>query len=187
MSAQPVSALRPDGAGGEGDGVVRDQALFREVFRRHPAGVAVVTLLDPVFGRPVGFTATSVISVSADPPTLAFSISRGSSSWPALSQADGIVVNFLPSGHTALSQRFATHGIDRFEGVAWRPLDSGEPVLAGTTWVHARVADRHPTADSALVVARVVQGAVGDETPLVFFDRGYHGLFALPPLSEGIS
>jgi flavin reductase (DIM6/NTAB) family NADH-FMN oxidoreductase RutF len=35
---------------------------YKDVFRRHPAGVAVVTLLDDQ-RRPVGFTATSVISV----------------------------------------------------------------------------------------------------------------------------
>ena len=42
---------------------------FKGVFRRHPAGVAVITTV--VDGEPVGFTATSVISVSADPPLLA--------------------------------------------------------------------------------------------------------------------
>lgn len=157
-------------------------ALFREIFRRHPAGVAVVTLVDPVLGRRVGFTATSVISVSATPPTLAFSISRSSSSWLPLAAATSVVVNFLPTDGGHLSHRFATHGIDRFDGVPHTTLESGEPVLAdASSWVRATVLDRHPAGDSALVVARVEGGAVGDGEPLVFHDRAYHGLHALPP------
>ncbi|MEU0600444.1 flavin reductase family protein, partial [Streptomyces sp. NPDC006393] len=37
--------------------------LLRSVFRRHAAGVAVITALDEA--GPVGFTATSLTSVSA--------------------------------------------------------------------------------------------------------------------------
>ena len=58
---------------------VLDADQFRAIFRQHPAGVAVVTLVAED-GRPVGFTATSVISVSADPPLVAFSINTTSSS-----------------------------------------------------------------------------------------------------------
>ena len=101
------------------------QHAFRQLFRRHPAGVAVVTLVDPILHLPVGFTATSVISVSADPPTLAFSISRGSSSWPALYAAESVVVNFLRAGAEDVSSRFATHGIDRFADVDFARLDTG--------------------------------------------------------------
>src|SRR5690625_7338926 len=66
---------------------------FTAVFRQHPAGVAVVTLLDG--DRPVGFTATSVISVSAEPPIFAFSINNTSSSWPALERAERVTANLL--------------------------------------------------------------------------------------------
>src|SRR5699024_3781453 len=67
-SAQMSPAIPEHGgpaAGDETTGALEREA-FTGVFRRHPAGVAVVTLLDD--GRPVGFTATSLISVSAQPP-----------------------------------------------------------------------------------------------------------------------
>ena len=51
-----------------------DQAVFRSVFRRHAAGVAVITAA--AGGRPVGFTATSLTSVSVEPPLLSFGISH---------------------------------------------------------------------------------------------------------------
>ncbi|NEE52664.1 flavin reductase family protein, partial [Streptomyces sp. SID8455] len=41
--------------------------LLRSVFRRHAAGVAVITATGD---RPVGFTATSLNSVAAEPPLI---------------------------------------------------------------------------------------------------------------------
>ena len=46
---------------------------FKTAFRNHPAGVAVITANSP--DGPVALTATSVVSVSAEPPVLIFSLS----------------------------------------------------------------------------------------------------------------
>lgn len=148
---------------------------YKRVFRRHPAGVAVITLEDPRTGRPVGFTATSVISVSAAPPVLAFSIASTSSSWPALAAAPTVVVNFLGHGQADLSARFATHGIDRFAGTEHVRLAGGEPVLVGSlTWVHGRVVDRITVGDSHLVTVQALASDTSTQgAPLVYHDRAY--------------
>ncbi|MBW8821649.1 MAG: flavin reductase, partial [Streptomyces sp.] len=52
--------------------------LLRSVFRQHAAGVAVITASGDA--GPVGFTATSLASVSAEPPMLSFGIGTGASS-----------------------------------------------------------------------------------------------------------
>ncbi|WP_330257525.1 flavin reductase family protein [Nocardia sp. NBC_00565] len=57
---------------------------FRSAFRGHPGGVSLITADT---GRPVALTATSVASVSVDPPALTFSVSEQSSSAPTLRQA----------------------------------------------------------------------------------------------------
>ncbi|MEZ2391768.1 flavin reductase family protein [bacterium RCC_150] len=153
-----------------------DSASFRATFRRHPAGVAVVTL----FGEsgPVGFTATSVISVSADPPIIAFSMIGTSSSLPALSEADTVVIHLLNSSDSALSKRFATPGIDRFEGVDWAPLSSGEPVISSVdTWLRCSVLRRDTAGSSIIVQVQPIEGKVnGDRSPLLYHDRRYHRL-----------
>jgi flavin reductase (DIM6/NTAB) family NADH-FMN oxidoreductase RutF len=151
---------------------------FKQVFRRHPAGVAVVTLSEAGTGRPVGFTATSVISVSAEPPILAFSIASTSSSWPALSQTPTVVVNFLGSSQAELSGRFAKHGVDRFDGAPWARLATGEPVLHGSlTWVRGRVLQRIPVGDSYLVTVRALASDVSAAgSPLIYHDRAYRRL-----------
>src|SRR5437588_3303905 len=61
-----------------------DPDVFRSVFRRHAAGVAVITARG---ASPVGFTATSLTSVAAEPPLLSFAVGTGSSSWPTLAAA----------------------------------------------------------------------------------------------------
>lgn len=152
---------------------------FKDLFRRHPAGVAIVTLNGPD-EQPIGFTATSVISVSADPAALAFSITRVSSSWPALEQASSAVVHFLDASQAELSVRFATPGIDRFAGVPVHRLATGEPVLSEVrAWARVVLTERIPVGASYLVVASVTDLADDGEDPasaprLVYVDRTYH-------------
>lgn len=158
---------------------------YKAVFRQHPAGVAVVALEHE--GRPVGFTATSVISVSAAPPLLAFSLASTSSSWPAISTARTLTVSFLADHQDDVSARFATSGIDRFADGGWSRLETGEPVIDGVlSWVRGRVVQRTPVGDSYLVSLRALSsrtagpGTVDATTPtrgaspLVYHDRTYH-------------
>ncbi|MFC8799920.1 flavin reductase family protein [Promicromonospora sp. NPDC057138] len=153
---------------------------FKAVFRSHPAGVAVVALRHE--DRPVGFTATSVISVSAAPPLLAFSLAATSSSWPAVSRARTLAVSFLADHQDDVSARFATSGIDRFADGGWTPLPTGEPVIDGAvSWFRARVVQRTPVGDSYLVSLRALESNVKAgradgraASPLVYQDRTYH-------------
>jgi flavin reductase (DIM6/NTAB) family NADH-FMN oxidoreductase RutF len=160
-------AVRPEWVGA---------AEFKAVFRRHPAGVAVITLVDG--DRLVGFTATSVISVSAEPPVLAFSIDSTSSSWTALERADRLAISFLAADQVDLSARFATRGIDKFADGGWSLLPSGEPVLDGSSaWMLGEVLQRTPVGRSFLVSVLVLQAsAPGDVAPLVYHDRAYHAV-----------
>src|SRR5690606_22421165 len=107
---------------------------------------------------PVGFTATSVISVSADPPLLAFSLAATSSSRPAVEAAESLVVNFLAADQEEVARQFARRGVDRFAGVRWCPLPTGEPVLHGTAaWLRAEVDARIPVGGGRLVAVRAAR------------------------------
>jgi len=177
---QPARPVRDDSAG-------VTPAQFKQVFRHHPAGVAVVTLRSPE--GPVGFTATSVISVSADPPLLAFSLAATSSSRPAVEAAESLVVNFLAADQEEVARQFARRGVDRFAGVRWCPLPTGEPVLHGTAaWLRAEVDARIPVGDSLLVTLRAVLAHQRERpVPLVYANRTYHPFPAVagPVAAEG--
>src|SRR5919112_766802 len=164
---------QPTTAGQDGASAVSPTA-FKSIFRHHPAGVVVVTFAHG--GKLYGFTATSVISVSADPPILTFSIDSSSSSWPALAEADTLVVNFLAAAQVDVSARFATRGIDRFAEGGWSLLPTGEPVLDGSpSWVRGRIVQRTAIGRSFLVSVLALEAhASGPAAPLVYHDRTYH-------------
>lgn len=179
MTAEPTTRHDLDGLAAllhEQDEPQLGPDAYKAVFRRHPAGVAVVALRHE--GRLTGFTATSVISVSAAPPLLAFSLASTSSSWPAISAARTLTVSFLADDQDDVSARFATSGIDRFAAGGWSVLESGEPVIDGAlSWVRGRIIQRTPVGDSYLVSLRALaSGTRSDATPLVYHDRSYHRL-----------
>jgi flavin reductase (DIM6/NTAB) family NADH-FMN oxidoreductase RutF len=159
-----------------------DATLFRQVFRRHPAGVAVVTA-DAGRG-PAGVTVTSLASLSAEPPLLSFGISVAASTWPHLRDAQTAVVHLLGAAHTDLARTFATSGIDRFAApTRWHRLSTGEPVLDNAAaWLRISVQYRHPAGGSHLVIGRVEDVAFAESTladstgPLLYHDGSYHRL-----------
>ncbi|KJE20140.1 conserved protein of DIM6/NTAB family [Frankia torreyi] len=155
-------------------------AALRRAFRRHAAGVTIVTLTGAQ--GPVGFTATSVASLSQSPPLVSLSLSAGSSIVPTLHAADTLVVHLLSHDQHDLAARFAAPGADRFAApTRWRTLGTGEPLLLdAAVWLRCRIRDRIPAGDHWLVVAEVVESrAERSVAPLVYHDGGY-GTFVGP-------
>jgi len=151
--------------------------LLRSVFRRHAAGVAVITARGNA--GPVGFTATSLTSVSAEPPMLSFGIGTGASSWPAVAETDHVGVHILGEHQQDLAATFARSGADRFgAATAWREGPEGVPVLDDVqAWLVCRIAARVPAGDHRLVLAEVVLGdSTGPGRPLLYHQGRFHGL-----------
>ncbi|MEV4947313.1 flavin reductase family protein [Streptomyces sp. NPDC053755] len=160
VSSPPAAEISPD--------------RFKQAFRAYPAGVVVVTA-DAGQG-PVGFTATSLTSLSLTPPLVSFAIAAGSSSWPHVERARTAVVNFLGSDQEPLARRFATSGVDRFAApTAWHRLPEGEPALAGVAGrLLVALEDLVPAGDHRIVIARVVESwQEPGRRPLLFHDGGY--------------
>ncbi|MBI0374910.1 flavin reductase [Streptomyces albiflaviniger] len=86
--------------------------LFKHIMRHQAATVVLITTDG---GDRVGLTATSLTSVSADPPLVLFCVARTASAWPALSVTDRIVIHLLGEDSQELARRFSTTGIDRFD------------------------------------------------------------------------
>ena len=155
---------------------------FREAFRRHPAGVAVITA-DPG-NRPTAMTVSSLISVSAAPPVVAFSLSTKSASSELLLRAETMVIHLLRYTDIDLAQLCASNGADRFPpGRAWERLPTGEPRYTGVaTWFRVRRLGVLPIEGAVLVAAELLEGEVGptEDSPeahsLVYLDRRWHRL-----------
>jgi flavin reductase (DIM6/NTAB) family NADH-FMN oxidoreductase RutF len=157
-------------------------AAFREAFRCHPAGVAVITA-DPGSG-PVAMTVSSLISVSSEPPTVAFSLSSRSGSTAAVLEAGTMVIHLLRYSDLEVAQLGATPGAERFgAAVVWERLAGGEPRYTSVaTWFHARIIGTLPVAGATVVTAELLAGAVGtapgapELESLIYLDRRWHRL-----------
>ncbi len=150
---------------------------FKEAFRHHPGGVALITARGP--GGPVALTATSVTSVSAEPPLIVFSVSKLSSSHPTLATADTMVVHLLSARDQHLARLGATSGVDRFEDTAlWAELPAGEPVFHGTRWLRVRVEHRIEAGTATVILAQAIESDVsaGADDGHVYIDRTWHRL-----------
>ncbi|MEE1927255.1 flavin reductase family protein [Streptomyces sp. TRM 70351] len=163
----------------------RDGAeLLRDAFRRHAAGVAVITAVDAPAERggaprPVGFTATSLTSVAAEPPLISFGVGENSSSWPALAAAGHVGVHVLAEHQRELAETFARSGADRFASpVRWHAGPHGVPVLEGVcAWLVCEIAARVPAGDHHVVIARVCEGSTaGPVRPLLYHQGRFNAL-----------
>lgn len=151
-----------------------DLDAFKAAFRRHAAGVAVVTAIDST-GTPVGFTATSLASLAAVPPLATFNMARSASSWPAISSTDRVVIHMLGARNRRVAEIMSGDNAARFIGDHWHMGDNGLPILDGvTTWMSGRIIERFPVHNSAVVVVQIESGAIGeDDEPLIYHERRY--------------
>ena len=156
---------------------------FKAAFRGHPAGVAVITA--DAGGGPVALTATSVSSVSADPPLLIFSISAQSSTAAAFARAETVVVHLLDADDLEVAKLGATSGVDRFaEADAYSRLVTGEPVFNGVrAWVRCAVIGRMDAGGSTVIAAHALQSQIDRDVSggqhggaLVYHNRSWHRL-----------
>lgn len=152
---------------------------LKNAFRNHPAGVAVVTA-DPGNG-PVGLTATSVSSVSVDPPVIAFSLSAGSSATPGIRNSEHVVVHLLGKEQIEIARLFSTSGVDRFADTSlWDRLPTGEPYLRDAeVWMRGRITGTLDINGSTLAALEIVESrytASQDRIPLVYHNRMWHQL-----------
>ena len=151
-----------------------DLQAFKQAFRRHAAGVAVVTSLAPD-GSPVGFTATSLASLAAVPPLTTFNIARSASSFPAITVDNRVIIHMLGPRSRHLAERMAADNSVRFDGDHWAPGPHGVPILKGATaWMLGRIIEVHPVHNNAVVVVQIEGGELGEEDEaLVYHERRY--------------
>ena len=94
-----------------------DPHAFRDALGSFVTGVTIVTARDGE-GRPFGLTANSFNSVSLDPPMVLWSLSLKSRTLPVFRDAQTWAVHVLAADQQDMSDRFATPGESKFDGLA---------------------------------------------------------------------
>ena len=154
-------------------------AEFRRVLGHFASGVTIVTTCD-TDGRPTGLTASAFTSVSLDPPLILICVDHKSQTHGPLCDRGRFAVNFLAADQEALSRKFATTRLDKFEGVSHRMTGLGLPVIDGAlAHLECVTVDRHEAGDHTILVGRVEDSNVTDGEPLVYF-RGQYARIGPP-------
>lgn len=149
-----------------------DSNNFRQVLGRLPTGVVIVTGGDPQ--QPSGLVCGSFMSVSLQPPLVAVSPAKTSTSWPAIEASGTFCANVLADGQEELAQRFAKSGGDKFAGTSWEPAPStGAPILDGVAaWIDCRVYKQIEAGDHWLVLGEVLELSVHSDGGALVFHGG---------------
>lgn len=151
-----------------------DPEAVRRFHRRFPTGVTVVTAMHD--GEPRGLAVNAFASVSLEPPVVMVCVANQSATAPALHGSDHIAINVLAADQIEIARRFATSGGDKFTGVAWRPGQTGAPVLESTAaHLEAVIEQRIPAYTHTIFLARVVAAAASDREPMIYLDGHFHG------------
>ena len=158
-------------------------AQFVEAMRRFPAAVNVVTA--DKGGERVGFTATAVMSLTADPPQIVVAMNKGVSGHSALLSSGAFCVSTLATQHAEIASRFAgkVKGAERFAMGDWSTLATGAPALSDAVLnLDCRVAQTIEFSSHQLLVGQVEAiRCAQDQKPLLYINGTWAGL--LPGLN----
>lgn len=131
---------------------------FRHALAQWSTGVTVLTCR--VDGQPYAMTATSLVSVSLQPPLVLVSIGRDTRFHDPITRAGGWAASILATDQGDLGRRFAQRGRSydtQFEGVASTDAPySQAPVMDDClAWLDCRTVAVHEAGDHTLVVGEV--------------------------------
>lgn len=162
---------------------------FAEAFSRLTSHVCIVGACED--GMRSGRTATAVISLAADPPTVLVSINRGGAMAGLIERTQGFSVAMLAEGQHAVADTFAgkvdpgcaaLSGEERFTVGEWSSWPSGRPRLTGAVaGIDCDLIGMTDIATHVLFMGLIVRVETTDGlSPLLWGMRGYRNCVPAP-------
>lgn len=149
--------------------------IFKAAMRRLAASVSIVVAKGDE--GPVGMAATSITSLTVDPPAVLVCVNRMTSLHALLVPTAPLSVNLLARHHREVSMAFGG-GVpreERFKVGDWQEAANGLPMLADAQANLECVIDAMLAYGThSIVIARVIRGRVSETVaPLIYQDGGY--------------
>ena len=140
-----------------------------------PAGVVVISTR--MGDNYKGLTASSLVSISVEPPLVLAGLEKESATRAAVIEAKAFNVNLLTRNQEFVADRFAGRApsID----TQWRTLPhrlgaNGIPLIEGcAAWLECRLVNVYEAGDHDVCVGEVTAAAVGRGDPLILWDRTF--------------
>jgi flavin reductase len=161
------------------------QDAFRLAMRQLVATVTIVASGDA--STRAGMVATAVMSVSAEPPSLAIGVNREAGVWTAIRGTGRFSVNLLSTAHTALVHPFSgqLQGEDRFTLGEWHTHATNVPCLAdAVVSLFCRVEASVDYGTHTLFVGAVEDVRTGSGDPLLWREGAFANAVPLEELLD---
>lgn len=155
---------------------VADPQVFRHVVGHLTSGVSVISTAND--GIRSGMTASSVTSLSMDPPMMLVCINRAAPMASSVSHARCFAINVLSDRGAGLARQFATPSDDKFRDVSVTEGLNGVPLLDDAlAHLECEVVEEVMGGTHMIFLGRVVRASAAAEgEPLAYF-RGKFGRF----------
>jgi len=154
---------------------------YRKAMRSYAAAVTIISTGRP--GDRTGLTATSVCSLSDDPPSLIACINRNASAHACVRSTGAFGVNVLRTVQVELANTFAGRRViereQRFtDEVRWISLVTGAPVLADAlVGFDCELVGEYSHDTHSIFVGQIKAIKHGhDNDPLIYFDGAFHSI-----------
>ncbi len=142
---------------------------------RVPAGVVVVSARTEDGFR--GLTASSLVSISIDPPLVLVGLERDTATRAAVLRNRAFNVSVLTRSQEFIADRFAGRAptIDpTWRDVPHRLGANDIPLIEGcAAWLECTLVDLHPAGDHDICVGEVTAATPGSGDPLILWDRAF--------------
>ncbi len=149
---------------------------LRRVMGHFATGVTIITTRDED-GHPFGLTANAVSSVSLVPPLMLICVDKKADTYPYFARSGVFTVNILAEGQESLSRKFATSGIEKFEGIGYHKNELDCAVIDDAVGhLDCRIVQSIDAGDHTIYLGEVDAADASDGPPLMFFRGGYHKL-----------
>ena len=151
---------------------------FRDVMARLAASVVVVSARLGSGFR--GLTATSLVSISAEPPMVLVSLERSTVTRNAVLETKAFNVSVLTRSQEFVAERFA--GRAPAVAASWSEVPhhlgtNGIPLIDGcVAWLECKLVQVHEAGDHDICVADVENAIRGTGEPLILWDRSFWSL-----------
>lgn len=153
-----------------------DVRELRNVMGHFVTGVTVITTRD-TNGKPFGLTANAFSSLSLDPPLVLICVDKKVDCYACFEGSKVFAINFLSEEQEHLSRRFATKGIEKFEGLTYKTGECGVPLLEGAMgYIECKLLNGYDGGDHTIYVGEILDATASGERPLVFFKGKYYRL-----------
>ena len=142
---------------------------------RLPAGVVVITAR--VGDQFRGLTASSLVSISLEPPMVLVGLERASATRAAILETNAFNASLLTRSQEFLADRFSGRApaIDpEWRTLPYRLGTNRIPLLDGcAAWLECRLVQVHEAGDHDICVGEVQAAAIGSGDPLILWDRAF--------------